>query len=115
MAAIAFSGNLNGWLPRPGTVTSIAEGLGRCGAAPIVAVSLYGVGLVGALLIRVTASGASAGLELAGGDTFRTISPVEPMCSEATSGLADGLDSVVGDESEFATGGVRGREVASSA
>ena len=111
---MAFSANLNGWLPRSGTVTRIAEGLGRCGAAPIVGVSLYGVGLVGALLTG-TSSGTSAGLELAGGDTFPTINPVEPMCSRSASGLADRLDSVVGDESELSTGGVRGREVASSA
>lgn len=100
MAAIAFSGNRNGWLPRLGTVTRIAEGLGRRGAAPIVGVGLYMAGLLGALLIGPTALGECARSEFAGGDTFGSISPVSPLCSELTSGLADGLDSVVRDESE---------------
>lgn len=100
MAAIAFSGNRNGWLPRLGTVTRIAEGLGRRGAATIVGAGLYMAGLLGALLTGPTALGECARSELAGGDTFGSISPVSPLCSELTSGLADGLDSVVRDESE---------------
>lgn len=101
VAAIAFFGELtlNG-CPRLGTVTRIVEGVGRCGAAPIVEVSLYGAGLLGTLLIGPTALGECASLELAGGNTFRTISPIAPLCSELTSNLADGSDSVVGDESE---------------
>src|SRR5207245_9163443 len=39
-------------------------------------------------------------LALAVGDAFRRISPIAPMCSELTSGLADALDSLVGHESE---------------
>src|SRR5215469_737354 len=100
VAAIAFSGNRNGWLPRLGTVTRIAEGLGRCGATPIVGVGLYVAGLLGALPIGPTALGECARSELAGGDTFGSINPVAPLCSELTSGLADGLDSVVRGESE---------------
>ena len=100
MAAIAFSGNRNGWLPRLGTVTRIAEGLGRRGAVPIVGVGLYVAGLLGALLIGPTALGECARSELAAGDTFGSINPVAPLCSELTSGLADGLDSVVRGESE---------------
>ena len=102
MAAIAFFGKLtlNGWLPRPGAVTRIVEGLGRCGAAPIVEVSPYGAGLLGALLIGPTVLVECASLELAGGDAFRPISPIAPLCSELTSGLADALDSLVGHESE---------------
>ena len=80
VAAIAFSGKLtlNGRFPRPGRVKRIAEDLGKCGAVPIVGVSLSGAGLLGA------------------------ISSIAPLCSELTSGLANGLDSVVGDESESA-------------
>ena len=104
VAAIAFFGKLtlNGWLPRVGTLTRTVEGLGRCGAAPIVEVSLYGAGLLGALLIGPRVLGERVRLEFAGGDMFRTIGPIAPLCAELSSGLADRLDFAVGDESEFA-------------
>src|SRR5689334_7987916 len=102
VAAMVFCGklSLNGWLPRLGTLMRIVEGFGRCGAAAIVEVSLYGSRLFGARLIGLTALGGRTSLELGGGDTFRTTGPIAPLCSELTSGFAEGLDSVVGDKTE---------------
>ena len=104
MAAIVFSGKLtlDGWLPRLGTLTSITEDRGKCDAASSVELSLYGAGLLGALLIGMAALCECAALELAGGDTLRTIGSMAALRSEGASDLADGLDSIVGDETESA-------------
>ena len=82
MAAIVFSEKLTlkGWLPRPGSLTRTAEGLGKCGAAVIAGVSPCGDGLLGAI-----------GL-------------IAPLYAELTSGLTDGLDSVVEGKSELVEG-----------
>ena len=103
MAAIVFSGKLTrtGWLPRAGALTRIVEALGGCDAATLVEVSLYGTCLLSARLIRLTALGRRTGLELARGGTFRVTGPIAALCSELTSVLADGLDSIAGDESAF--------------
>ena len=83
-----------------GALTRIAEGDDGCGAAPVAGVTLRGAGRLGAPLIGPTALGECAGLGLAGGGAFRAISPVEPSRPGLLSGLADGLDSIVGDEFE---------------
>jgi hypothetical protein len=105
-AAIGFSGrvNRNDLLPLAGTVTRIAEGGDGWGAAPIEGVTLRGAGCLGAALIGPTALGEFAGLGLAGGGVFRANSPVETLRSGLPSGLADGLDSIVGDELEAVEG-----------
>src|SRR5215467_12966792 len=101
VAATAFSGKLtlNGWFPPRGRAKSITEDLGGCGPTPIVVVSLFGAGILGALLVGWTALRGCAGLELAGGK-FRTTGAISPLGSELTSVLTAGLDSIVGDESE---------------
>jgi len=76
------------------------EDLGKCGAAAIGELGLYGSGLLGEPLMGATALRESAGLEFAGGEKFRTFGPMVALCSELTSGLADGLGSVAGDEFE---------------
>jgi hypothetical protein len=48
--------------------------------------------------------GEYAGWGLARGGAFRAISPLEPFRSGLASGLADGLDSIGGDEFEPAEG-----------
>jgi hypothetical protein len=48
--------------------------------------------------------GEYAGSGIALGGAFRAISPVEPLRSGLVSGLADGLDSIVGDEFESVEG-----------
>jgi hypothetical protein len=105
-AAIGFSGkvSLNGLLPSPGPLTRIAEGGGRCCAAAVAGVTLRGAGLLGAPRIELTALDECAGLGLARGGAFRATSPVEPLRSGLASGLADGLDSIVGDEFESVEG-----------
>ena len=105
-AAIGFSGKVsrNDLLPLAGAVTRIAEGGDGWGAAPIEGVTLRGAGCLGAALIGPTALGEFVGLGLVGGSVFRAISPVEPLRSELTSGLADGLDPIVGDELEAVEG-----------
>src|SRR5215471_3254640 len=80
VAAIVFSEKLtrNGWLPRLGRVTRIAEDAGKCGAAAIAGVILRGAGLTGAM--------SAAG-------TLR---------SEFNFGSSGGFDSVAADETESA-------------
>ena len=85
-------------------MTRIAEGGDQCGAVPIAGVTLRGAGFLGAPIIGPTALGECAGLGLAGGGAFRAIGPVEPLRSGLASGLADGLDSIVGDEFESVEG-----------
>ena len=85
-------------------MTRIAEGGDGCGAAAVAGVTLRGAGFLGAPLIAPTTLGECAGLGLAGGGAFRAISPVEPLRSGLASGLADGLDSIVGDEFESVEG-----------
>ena len=101
-AAIGFSGKFsrNDLLPLAGAVTRIAEGGDGCGAAAVEGVTLRGAGFLDAPLIGPTALGECAGLGLVGGGVFRAISPVEPLRSGLASGLADGLDSIAGDEFE---------------
>jgi len=53
---------------------------------------------IGAALIEPTALGEYAGSGLASGGVFRAVSPFEPLRSGLLTGLADGLDSIVGDE-----------------
>jgi hypothetical protein len=53
---------------------------------------------IGAAIMGPTALGEYAGSELAGGGVFRAVSPFEPLRSGLLTGLADGLDSIVGDE-----------------
>jgi hypothetical protein len=53
---------------------------------------------IGAALIGPTALAEYAGSELASGEVFRAVSPFEPLLSGLLMGLADGLDSIVGDE-----------------
>jgi len=105
-AAIGFSGkvNRNDLLLLAGAVTRIAEGGDGCGAASIKGVTLRGAGCLGAPLIGPTPLGEFAGLGLAGGGVFRATSPVEPLRSGLPPGLADGLDSIVGDELEAVKG-----------
>jgi|SRR5580698_6691583 hypothetical protein len=59
---------------------------------------------IGAALIGLTALGEYAGSELARGVVFRAVSPFEPLRSGLLTGLADGLDSIVGDEFESVEG-----------
>jgi hypothetical protein len=59
---------------------------------------------IGAALIGPTALGEYAGSELASGGVFRAVSPFEPLRSGLLTGLADGLDSIVGDEFKSAEG-----------
>jgi hypothetical protein len=88
VAAIAFSGKLtqNGGLPRPGTLTRIVEGLGRCDPAPIVEVSLDGAGPLGALLTAPMALGECAdsadGLDLLVEFEFKSVERTSAKCSE---------------------------------
>jgi hypothetical protein len=51
-----------------------------------------------AALIGPTALGEYAGSGLASGGVFRAVNPFEPLRSGLLMGLADGLDSIVGDE-----------------
>ena len=74
------------------------EGSEWYGAAPGAGVTLRGAGFLGAALIGSTAMGECACSGLAGGGAFRAFSPFEPLRSGPLSGLADGLDSIVGDE-----------------
>ena len=85
-------------------MTRIVEGDDRNGAAPVAGVTLRGAGFLSAPLIGPTALGECAGLGLTGGGAIRAISPVEPLRSGRASGLADGLDSIVGDEFESVEG-----------
>jgi len=105
-AAIAFSGKVsrNDLLPLVGAVTRIAGGGDACGPAPIAGVTLRGMGCLGAPVIGPTALGEFAGLGLVGGGVLRATSPVAPLRPGLTSGLADGLDSIVGDELEAVEG-----------
>ena len=66
--------------------------------------TLRGAGFLGAPFIGPTVLREYAGLGLAGGGAFRAINPVEPLRPVLASGLADGLDSIVGDEFESAEG-----------
>jgi hypothetical protein len=99
-AAIGFSGkvSLNGLLPSPGPLTRTAEGGDRCGATAVAGVTLRGAGFLGAPRIGPTALDECGALGLARGGAFRAIS------LPSRSGLASGLDSIVGDESESVEG-----------
>jgi hypothetical protein len=79
-------------------VTRIAERGDWYRALPIGGVALRGAGFLGAALIGPTAMGGCACSGLAGEGAFRAVSPFEPLRSGLLSGLADSLDSVVGDE-----------------
>jgi hypothetical protein len=70
----------------------------------VAGVTRRGAGFLAAPLIAPTALGECAGLKLARGSAFRAISPFEPLRSGPASGLADGLDSIGGDESECVEG-----------
>ncbi len=74
------------------------EGSEWYGAAPGAGVTLRGAGFLGAALIGSTAMGECACSGLAGGGAFRAVGSFEPLRSGLLSGLADGLDSIVGDE-----------------
>jgi hypothetical protein len=85
-------------------VTRIAEGGDGYSAPRVAGVTLRGAGRLGAPANEPTTLGECAGLGLAAGGAFRAISPVEPLRSGLTSGIADGLDSIVGDEFESVEG-----------
>ena len=76
------------------------EGGDGRGATPVAGVTMRGAGLLDAPLIGPIVLGEGAGSGLVGG----AISPVEPLRLGPASGIADGLDSIVGDEFESVWG-----------